>query len=93
MPGGEPGRSLYQDVALLLQKLVLAAKARQLLTLGRGQALLAGQRLARITRVLRYPVRDGLRGAAKLPCQLRRRLAQAGQLDDLLSELRRIRRL
>ena len=65
MSGGEPGRSLYQDIALLLHLTQLAAQARELLALLGAQALLAEQRRAAITRILRDPVGNGLPGRAK----------------------------
>jgi len=85
--------SLCQDVALGLQLSHLPAQAGEFLALGRRQALLAGQRLAAVTRVLRDPVGDALSGGAELTRQLRRRPAGAGELDDLLAKFRRIRRL
>ncbi len=88
--GGKPGRSLYQNTALLLHLAQLAAQAHQLFTLGRAQAFLARQCCATIACVLHHPVGDGLRGDVELTRELGRRAPGVGELQDLLSKCRRI---
>ena len=90
--GGEPGRSLCQDVALLLKPPDFASQARQLFSLRRAQHIPARQRLAVVRGRLRHPSGDALRGDAELTRELRRRAASLHELDHLASELRRIRR-
>jgi hypothetical protein len=75
---------------LELELAVLATQPVEFFSLGCGQPILAGQRLAAVDRSLRGPVGNGLRSAAELTRQLRRRLADAQQLKHLRSELRRI---
>jgi hypothetical protein len=89
---GKPGRSLCQDLALLLQLANLTTQPADLFPLSRARAFLAGQRLATVDGGLADPVGDGLRGDVELARELGRRAPGSHQLDHLLSELRRVRR-
>jgi hypothetical protein len=71
----------------------LAAQSGQLLSLGRTQAFLAGQGATHIAGGLAYPILNGLRGDPELSGKLGWRSASANQLDYLLAEFSRIRRM
>lgn len=71
--GGEPRRSLCQDVSLHLEPLDLALQPGQRLPLSAVQYILAAGWLASVGSGVRHPVRDGLRIAVERSrklCQL-----------------------
>jgi hypothetical protein len=76
---------------------VLAAQPRQLFALGAAEHVaLAGSLAlwrALVSRIARHPRQDALRAAFELAPKLCRAAPGAHQLDHLLLELRRVRRL
>jgi hypothetical protein len=79
--------------ALQLELLVLASQTRQFFALNGAQDVLAASGLAAVGDGLCHPARDALGGDVELTRELRRRTTGMNQLDHLLAELRRIRRL
>jgi hypothetical protein len=71
----------------------LPAQPRQFFPLGRAQAFLARQGMARITGGLAYPIQDSLRSDPELSGELGRRSASANQFNYVLAKFSRIGRM
>ena len=90
---GEPGRSLCQDVALMLEVPVLATQSRQLIALSAARDVRTANGLPTAGSSLRDPSRDALGTAVELTRKLRRRAPNLHQFDHPSAELRRTRGL